>query len=68
MQIIKNRTLFYMLNASFDEGWFLGKLKLSKIKLPNKIGEKSKVNNYRPASTLSYISKKFEKVMYIPDE
>uniref|UniRef100_A0A1B6J5R6 Reverse transcriptase domain-containing protein n=1 Tax=Homalodisca liturata TaxID=320908 RepID=A0A1B6J5R6_9HEMI len=54
--------LSYLINRSFQQGIFPQQLKKSKVYPKHKGGNKLEVNNYRPISVISTISKLFEKI------
>jgi exonuclease III len=51
------------INDSFKDGEFPEALKFAKVKVLHKSGDPKDINNYRPISVLSTISKIFEKVI-----
>ena len=53
-----------LFNASLTEGSFPDCLKVARVVLTYKSEDKSEVSNYRPISTLSVLSKLFERLMY----
>jgi len=53
-----------LFNESIDSGVFPDKLKTARVVPVHKAGDKTNVNNYRPISTLPFLSKVFEKLMY----
>ena len=55
--------LTFFINLSFKLGIFPNSLKVAKVIPIHKHGSKSKVENYRPISLLSVISKVFEKAL-----
>lgn len=56
--------LTHLINMSFSQGIFPGKLKLSLIKPLFKKGDKCDINNYRPITLIPILSKIFEKCMF----
>jgi len=56
--------LTYLINKSFELGIFHSSFKKAKVIPIHKKGNTSRVENYRPISLLSNISKVFEKLMY----
>ena len=60
--ILKHIT--YYINNSFEINTFPSNLKLSIITPIHKSGPTSKIENYRPISSLPYLSKVFEKIAY----
>jgi hypothetical protein len=56
--------LAHICNKSLSSGIFPHRLKYAIVKPLFKKGDKSKISNYRPISTLSSFSKILEKVMY----
>ena len=56
--------LSYLFNNCFEIGYFPGKLKLARVVPIFKAGSKKNMNNFRPISILSTISKIFEKYLY----
>lgn len=60
-----SRPLAYLINSAFGLGAFPDDLKKAIVKLIHKKGEKSDINNYRPISLLSNVSKVFERVIYV---
>ena len=56
--------LLYICNLSFSQGVFPQELKLAKVVPIFKAGDVMKVNNYRPVSVLSVMSKVLERLMY----
>ena len=56
--------LTYIIDKSIKEGVFPSELKLAKVVPIFKLGDSSKITNYRPISVLSFFSKVFERVMY----
>jgi len=68
LKIMKNeiiKPLSTLINKSFIEGKFPDELKVTKVIPIYKAKSKDNVNNYRPISLLSSISKIYEKVMFI---
>jgi len=57
-------TIANLFNQSINVGVFPSKLKLARIVPVHKGGNNSSLNNYRPISTLSILSKIFEKLMF----
>lgn len=57
------RPLMHIVNLSITSGVFPSSFKLAKVTPIFKTGEKSNVNNYRPISLLSVISKVLEKLV-----
>lgn len=53
-----------LINCSFESGEFPDILKIARVIPIFKAGSKSSLCNYRPISTLHFISKIFERVMY----
>jgi len=53
-----------LFNESVNTGVFPERLKLARIVPVHKGGDRSTLNNYRPISTLSILSKIFEKLMF----
>lgn len=58
------KPLTYLINFSFAEGVFPSSLKIAKIIPLHKKGERDKIENYRPISLLSTISKVLEKIIF----
>ena len=58
------RSLVFLINLYICEGVFPEKLKLAKVSPVFKKGNKSDMNNYRPISVLSVISKILERLVY----
>ena len=56
--------LSHIFNLSLSTGKVIGDFKIAKIILLYKKGDASDINNYRPISLLSNISKILEKIMY----
>ena len=56
--------LFHVFKFSIQQGIFPDSLKIAKVTLIFKSGDKDNVNNYRPISILSIFSKVLEKIMY----
>ena len=56
--------LTHIINSSLSSGIFPDKLKIAKVIPIYKNGDKENVNNYRPISLLSSLSKIFEKIIY----
>lgn len=56
--------LSYIINLSFEEGYFPEQLKFSIVKPLFKKGTKSDLNNYRPITLIPIFSKIFERAMY----
>ena len=54
----------YIINKSFELGVFPASFKIAKVIPIHKKGSTSKVENYRPISLLSNLSKVFEKLMF----
>ena len=52
----------YLFNKSLNSGIFPSAFKIAKVKPLHKSGDKNNVNNYRPISLLSSLSKVFEKL------
>jgi hypothetical protein len=65
-QLLPNilKPLVHIVNISLSTGVFPSKLKVAKIIPIFKSGNKQDVNNYRPISLLTTISKIFEKIYY----
>ena len=57
------KPLTYLINKSFETGIFSDKLKIVKIVLMFKSGDKTLVSNYRPISVLNFFSKVFETIL-----
>lgn len=55
--------LVYIINQSFSSGIFPDDLKVAKVIPLHKTGDINNINNYRPISILTIISKIFEKLM-----
>ena len=53
-----------LINQSFEEGIFPSCLKTARVIPIHKAGSKLKVNNYRPISTLQFLSKVIEKLIH----
>ena len=53
-----------LINLSFIKGVFLNVLKMTQILPTFKKGDKTEMNNYRPISLISNVSKILEKLMY----
>ena len=53
-----------LINQSFEEGIFPSCLKTARVIPIHKAGSKFKVNNYRPISTLQFLSKVIEKLIH----
>ena len=58
-------SLANIINECLAQGIFPDQLKIAKIVPVYKKGEKSQIDNYRPVSLLSVISKIFERIIYI---
>lgn len=56
--------IFVLINKSFNEGVFPDCLKIARVIPIYKAGEKCKAANYRPISTLEFLSKIYERIMY----
>ena len=54
-----------LFNYSISDGYFPSSLKVARIRPLHKGGDSKLKNHYRPISILSFISKVFEKLMYI---
>ena len=63
MHIIRN-PLTFIINCSLTTGIFPERCKLAIVRPIHKNGNKNEMNNYRPISLLTTISKIFERVMY----
>ena len=61
---IKSNPLTYIMNCSLTTGIFPEICKLAIVRPVHKKGNKNEMNNYRPISLLTTISKIFERVMY----
>ena len=59
-----SKSLTHLINLSLTNGYFPDPLKLANVIPIYKACEKMMVNNYRPISLLSIVSKVFEKVFY----
>ena len=59
-----SKPLIYLCNLSLTDGIFTNCLKLSKVIPLHKKGNVNDVENFRPISLLSGISKKFERIMF----
>lgn len=59
-----SRILCHICNSSLKQGIFPDRLKFAIVKPLYKKGDKEDVNNYRPISLLTALSKIFEKIMY----
>ena len=57
--------LMHLFNACFTNGLFPKVLKVSKVILIYKSGDKTKVNDYRPISSLPSLSKVMEKLLVV---
>ena len=57
-------TVCDLVNASFQSGVFPEKLKVARVIPVYKRGDRENINNYRPISMLSFMSKIYEKLLY----
>lgn len=59
-----SNVLSYIINLSFEQGYFPKNLKLSIIKPIFKSGDASQISNYRPITLIPILAKVFERAMY----
>ena len=59
-----SKTLSHIINLSLTYGIVPDQLKISRVVLLFKVGDKSSFSNYRPVSVLPAFSKLFERAFY----
>ena len=60
---VKSKHLAFLINLCFTTGTFPDQLKIARLKIIYKKGDKNDVSNYRPISILNNFSKIFEKAI-----